>query len=145
MLKLSSELIKYNVFARFICSRQHGAAFPRRNRAIRWGGIREKKKTYQGLSEFVPQPSTSHNSVLAHPPLHPIFSWRVTTSPGLMTPHPLSFPSHSDWESQQQLTSSLQSVFYTDLSERFFLAAHIIHNHANSGHVHDENHSHAVL
>lgn len=110
------------------------------------GGIREKKKTYQGLSEFVPQPSTSHNSVLAHPPLHPIFSWRVTTSPGLMTPHPLSFPqSFRLGKSTTAYIIIAICVLHRFIRALFFLAAHIIHNHANSGHVHDENHSHAVL
>lgn len=51
-----------------------------------------ERKKCRGLRKFVPRPSTSHNNcVLAHPPQHLISACLVTTSLGLITPHPPSF------------------------------------------------------
>lgn len=100
---------------------------------------RNKKKKCRGLWKFVPQPSTSHNTVLAHPPLRLIFACRVTTSHGLMAPHPHPVLSHSDWESQQQAYIIIAiCVLHSDF---FFFAVCIIHNHINFPNVPTEDDS----
>ena len=134
-------LIKHYLLVRLTGSQQNGATVPRRNRPMGWN----REKTRRGLWKFVPQPSTSHNnSVLAHPPLHPIFACAVITSHGLMTPHPLS--SAQSFRLGKSTTSLHHhcNLCFT-LIFFFFLAVNIIHNHINFSNVLTEDDSQNIF